>query len=67
MTVAIGASCTVDVRLAPTGVGRPADTLLLNYDDGTGPATTVSKEVSGTGVQFSVPAIQRAGLLLLGA
>lgn len=64
-TVAIGASCTVDVRFSPTSVGASADTLLLDYDDGTGPAATVSKEVLGAGVPLGVPAIQGPGRVLL--
>jgi hypothetical protein len=56
-TVASGASCTVDVRFSPTSVGPSSDALLLDYDDGTGPASTVAQGVSGAGVQFSVPAV----------
>jgi hypothetical protein len=38
---------------------------LLDYDDGSGPAATVSKGVAGTGIQFTVPALQGHGLWLL--
>jgi hypothetical protein len=64
-TIAIGASCTVVVRFAPTVIGPSADTLLLDYDDGTGPATTVSRAVSGAGIGLAAPALQGAGLWLL--
>jgi len=64
-TIAIGASCTVVVRFAPTSLGSSGDTLLLDYDDGTGPATTVAKGVTGVGAQFSVPGLQGPGVWLL--
>jgi hypothetical protein len=57
-TIGAGASCTVIVRFAPTSVGPSADTLLLDYDDGTGPATTVSRGVSGAGIGLSIPAVR---------
>ena len=63
--VSAGSSCTVIVRFTPSSVGASADTLLLDYDDGTGPATTVSKGVSGTGIATNVPALQGPGMWLL--
>lgn len=56
-SIAVGASCSVVVRFAPSSLGVSADALLLDYEDGTGPATTVSKGVSGTGVATNVPAL----------
>jgi hypothetical protein len=64
-SVAAGASCTIIVRFTPSSVGASADALLLDYDDGIGPATTVSKGVAGTGVQLSVPALRGSWLWLL--
>jgi hypothetical protein len=63
--VAAAASCTVIVRFAPTSVGPSTDVLLLDYDDGVGPATAVSTGVSGTGVEPSVPGLHGPGLWLL--
>ena len=64
-TVATAASCTVVVRFTPSSVGPSAEALLLDYDDGAGPATTVSKGVSAVGVQFEVPSLHAAGLWLV--
>jgi hypothetical protein len=64
-SVAAGASCSIIVRFTPSSLGGSADTLLLDYDDGTGPAATISKGVAGTGIQFSVPALQGLGPWLL--
>jgi hypothetical protein len=64
-SVAAGASCTIIVRFTPTTVGASSDTLSLDYDDGSGTAATVSKGVAGTGIQFTVPALQGLGLWLL--
>lgn len=63
--VPAGASCTVIVRFTPSSVGASANTLLLDYDDGTGPAATASKAVSATGIAISVPALHGPGLWLL--
>jgi hypothetical protein len=60
-----GTSCTVIVRFTPSSLGESADTLLLDYDDGTGPAATISKGVAGSGIQFAVPALQGIGQWLL--
>lgn len=64
-TVTAGASCTVIVRFAPSDVGASVDTLLLDYDDGAGPAATGSKGVAGNGVRFTVPALHGPWLWLL--
>lgn len=64
-TIGIGASCTVVVRFTPTVVGASGDALLVDYDDGTGPAPTVSKIVSGRGIQISVPGLQGMASWLL--
>jgi hypothetical protein len=53
-----GTSCTIIIRFTPSSVGESADTLVLDYDDGTGTAPTVSKGVAGTGVQLTVPALR---------
>jgi hypothetical protein len=63
--IAGGDSCSIVVRFAATSVGPSADTLLLDYDDGTGPATTVSKGVSGNAVATNVPGLNGAGLWLV--
>jgi hypothetical protein len=63
-----GGSCTYTVRFTPSATGSFADTLLLDYDDGGGPAATVSKPVSGNGIAAAVPALgvlPRAGLATL--
>jgi hypothetical protein len=65
VSLAAGSSCTVIVRFAPSSVGASADTLLLDYDDGFGPAITVSKGVSGTGIVLRVPAVHGPWLWLL--
>lgn len=64
-TLAGGANCTIVVRYSPAVVGPSADVLLLDYDDGTGPATTVSRGVSGAGIALPVPAIHGAAMWLL--
>ena len=64
-TIAAGADCTIVVRFTPTGAGVSADTLLLDYEDGVGPAATVEKGVSGNGTQPTVPAVEGAALWLL--
>jgi hypothetical protein len=56
-SVSASSSCTIVARFAPGDVGPSEDTLLLDYDDGTGPAATIPKVVSGTGVEISVPAL----------
>jgi hypothetical protein len=63
--LAAGSSCTVIVRFTPSSLGASADTLLLDYDDGFGPAVTVSKGVSGTGVALQVPALDGPWLWLV--
>jgi hypothetical protein len=60
-----GGSCTYTVRFTPSTTGSFVDTLLLDYDDGGGPAATVSIPVSGEGIAPSIPALgvlPRAGL-----
>jgi hypothetical protein len=64
-TIAGGADCTIVVRFTPTSAGVSADTLLLDYEDGVGPAATVEKGVSGNGTQPSVPAVEGAAMWLL--
>jgi len=64
-SVAAGVSCTIIARFTPSSLGGSADTLLLDYDDGTGPAATISKGVAGTGIQFTLPALQGLGPWLL--
>jgi hypothetical protein len=64
-SIAVGASCSIVVRFAPSSVGPSADTLLLDYDDGSGPAATVSRAVSGTGILVPVPALHDSGLWIL--
>ena len=64
-TIAAGASCTTIVRFTPTVIGAAADTLLLDYDDGTGPAASVSKGVAGSGVALAAPALHGPWLWLL--
>ena len=59
-----GASCSVVVRFTPSSIGPSADTLLVDYDDGTGPASTISKGVSGTGVAANVLALHGPWLWL---
>ncbi len=63
-SIAVGTSCSLVVRFAPSSVGPSADMLLLDYDDGSGPAVTISKGVSGTGVATSVPALHGPWLWL---
>jgi len=63
-SIAVGASCSIVVRFAASSVGPAADALLLDYDDGTGPAATVSNGVSGTGVATNVPALHGPWLWL---
>jgi hypothetical protein len=64
-TIAAGSSCTVDVRFAPTSLGPSAESLLLDYDDGTGPVATVTVAVSGVGVAARVSSLHGVGLWLL--
>jgi hypothetical protein len=64
-TITAGGDCTIIVRFTPSSAGASADTLLLDYDDGAGPAATVQKGVSGNGTQPSVPAVRGATLWLL--
>jgi hypothetical protein len=65
VSLAAGSNCTVFVRFTPSSLGASADALLLDYDDGVGPAVTVSKGVSGTGIALPVPALHGPWLLLL--
>jgi hypothetical protein len=57
VSLAAGTNCTVIVRFTPSSLGASADVLLLDYEDGVGPAVTVSKGVSGTGIAPRVPAL----------
>ncbi len=66
-SVSAASSCTVTARFTPSSIGASADTLVLDYDDGTGPAPTVSKGVAGTGVAIGVPALGGPWLSLLSA
>lgn len=64
-SLAAGSSCTIAVRFTPSAVGPSADTLLLDYDDGAGPAATVSTGLSGIGVAIEVPGLQGPWVWLL--
>ena len=64
-SVAAGASCTVVVRFTPSSIAGSTDTLLLDYHDGSGPAATISKGVTGVGIALTVPPLRGLGLWLL--
>ena len=58
-------TCTVIVRFAPSIIGASADTLVLDYNDGTALAQAL-KAVSGSGTPPMVPSVSAVGALVLG-
>ena len=58
-SLASGASCDVEVQWVPAGTGLQAQTMTINYDDGTG-ATNFTHGLQGTGANPASLSIQGA-------
>lgn len=57
ISLAAGATCTLDVSFIPTSPGLFTDTLVTTYDDGSGSTQTLNHDLQGTAVNPAVLAI----------